>query len=131
MLIQKCFVSKCCAVSISTTGCCFLSQIRVQRVHVKVLNQEVLTDLDAVLQDITAPTCPPCTILLLKVNTSEVKQDLCSQQFVSGHALSFGNCVLLQIPPPQTICQRCKATKGSSTLGNCLEMQQYQVYMFV
>lgn len=127
MLIQKSFVSKCYAISIITTGCCyFLLQIYVQCIHVKVLNKEVLTDLDAVLQDITAPTCPPCTILLLKVNTSEAKQDLCSQHSISGHALSFGNCVLLQMPPPQTTCQRCKAAKGSCTLGNFLQMQQYQ-----
>lgn len=89
VLIQKSFVSKSYEISIITTDCCyFLFKIHVQWVHVKVLNKEVLTDLDAVLQDITAPTCPPCTILLLKVNTCEAKQDLCSQQSVSGHALS-------------------------------------------
>lgn len=127
MLIQKSFVSKCYAISIITTGCCyFLFQIHVQWAHVKVLNKKVLTDLDAVLQGITAPTCPPCTILLVKVDTSEAIQDLCAQQSVAGHALSFDNCVLLRIPPPpQTICQRSKGTEGSSTLGNFLQMQQY------
>lgn len=90
ILIQKSFVSNCYAISIIMTGCCcFLFQIHGQWVHAKVLNKQVLTDLAAVLQDITAPTCPPCTILLLKVTTCEAKQDLCSHQPMSGLVISW------------------------------------------